>query len=170
MNGYMTRKRNQLWIEANKTEMARYERASYKNYYKFWFLVHETSVQHGDQLLQWSYWVAMKLMTHSCNLKVGLIYLSICIYICDSRKNCFNDSRKFQFEHSHMYVPFGMHMCLDHRISAMKTTGSKNESGEKKKGIVDAIKIWCKIWHICDLSSLNNIQTLFFVVAKKKNS
>jgi hypothetical protein len=34
MNGYMTRKRNQLWIEANKTEMARYERASYKNYYK----------------------------------------------------------------------------------------------------------------------------------------
>jgi len=40
-----------------------------------------------------------------------------------------------------------------------------------KKGIVDAIKIWCKIWHIYTLSSLNNIQTLFFlVVAEKKNS
>ncbi len=71
----------------------------------------------------------MKLMTHSCNLKVGLIY----IYICDSRK--------FDLEHSRMYVPFGMHMCLDHRISAKKKTGSKNESGEMKKGIVDAIKI-----------------------------
>lgn len=70
---------------------------------------------------------------------------NIYIYICDSRKKCFSDSRKFQFEHSHMYVPFGMHMCLDHRISAKKTTASKNESGEKKKGIVDAIKIWCKI-------------------------
>jgi hypothetical protein len=76
---------------------------------------------------------------------VGLISLSIYIDICDSRKKCFNDSRKFQFEHSHMYVPFGMHMCLDHRISTKKTTDSKNESGEKKKGIVDAIQIWYKI-------------------------
>jgi hypothetical protein len=63
------------------------------------------------------------------------------IYICDSRKKCFSDSRKFHLEHSRMYVPFGMHMCLDHRISAKKKTGSKNESDEMKKGIVDAIKI-----------------------------
>jgi len=114
MNGYMTRKRNQLWIEANKTEMARYERASYKNYYKFWFLVHETY----DSLMQFE----------------GRTNIYIYIYLCDSRKNCFSDSRKFQFEHSHMYVPFGMHMCLDHRISAKKKTGSKKWEWWNEKG------------------------------------
>lgn len=67
-----------------------------------------------------------------------------------------------------MYVPFGMHMCFVHRISAKKKKGSKNESGEIKKGIVDAIKIWCKIWHIYTLSSLNNIQTLFFCCCKEE--
>jgi hypothetical protein len=34
---------------------------------------------------------------------------------------------------------------------------------------VDAIQIWYKIWHIYALSSLNNIQTLFLVVQRKKN-